>query len=92
MFFIVTVNKILLCLFGSNTVFWEIIENYFDIWHYIDDIKEGEFGKDADLRISLNWTVIRDNDVSGRRFEERTSIKAWTSIWVYHIYVRYIIL
>jgi hypothetical protein len=28
-----------------------------------------EFGKDADLRIPLNWTVIRHNDVSGRRFE-----------------------
>jgi len=39
-----------------------------------------EFGKDADLRIPLNWTVIRDNDVSGRRFEERTSIRDWTSI------------
>ena len=22
------------------TVIWEIIENYFDIWHDIDDIKE----------------------------------------------------
>ena len=39
-----------------------------------------EFGKDADLRIPLNWTVIRDNDVSGRRFEERASIRDWTSI------------
>ena len=28
-----------------------------------------EFGKDADLRISINWTVIRDNDVNGHRFE-----------------------
>ena len=42
--------------------------------------KPTEFEKDADLRISLNWTVIRDNDVSGCRFEERSSI------WVYHIY------
>ena len=25
--------------------------------------------KDADLRIPLNWTVIRDNDVSGPRFK-----------------------
>jgi hypothetical protein len=41
-----------------------------------------EFGKDADLRISINWTVIRDNDVSGHRFEKRTSI------WVYYIYLR----
>jgi len=38
-----------------------------------------EFGKDADLRIPLNWIMIRDNDVSGRRFEERTLIR------VYHI-------
>ena len=71
------------------TIIWEIIENYFDIWHYIDDIKEWEnakkkiikktknrtkqnqkkqktqpnFGKDADLRIPWNWTVIRDKDV-----------------------------
>ena len=36
--------------------------------------KPTEFEKDADLRISLNWTVIRDNDVSGCRFEERSSI------------------
>jgi len=29
------------------TVIWEIIENtyYFDIWHYIDDIKEWENAK-----------------------------------------------
>ena len=50
------------------TVIWEIIEHYFDIWDYIDDIKEWEnakkqlkrteFGKDVDLRIPLNWTVI----------------------------------
>ena len=31
--------------------------------------------------------VIWDNDVSGRRFEEWTSIRDWTSIWVYHIYM-----
>jgi hypothetical protein len=43
-----------------------------------------EFGKDADLRIPLNWTMIRDNDVSERRFEERASIRDWMSIWVYH--------
>ena len=48
MFFIVTVHfveKILLCLFVSYIVFtviWEIFEHYFDIWHYIDDIKEWE--------------------------------------------------
>ena len=36
--------------------------------------------KDADLRIPLNWTVIRDNDVSERRFEERASIRDWMSI------------
>ena len=58
--------------------------------YYIDDIKEGEeknqkktpaeFGKDVDLRIPLNWTMIRDNDISGRRFEDRTSIRVWTSI------------
>ena len=29
----------------------------------------------------------RDNDVSGRRFEEWTSIRDWTSILVYHIYI-----
>jgi hypothetical protein len=34
-----------------------------------------EFGKDADLRIPLNWTVIRDNDISGCQFEEWTSIR-----------------
>jgi hypothetical protein len=34
-----------------------------------------ELGKDADLRIPINWTVIRDNDISGRRFEEWTSIR-----------------
>ena len=39
-----------------------------------------EFGKDVDLRIPLNWTMIRDNDISGRRFEDRTSIRVWTSI------------
>jgi hypothetical protein len=39
-----------------------------------------EFGKDADLRIPLNWTVIRDNDISRCRFEEWTSIRDWTSI------------
>ena len=27
------------------TVIWEIIENYFDIWDYIDDIKEWENAK-----------------------------------------------
>ena len=43
-------------------------------------IKTTEFGKDADLRITLNWTMIRDNDVSGHRFEEWTSIRDWTSI------------
>ena len=63
--------------------------NYF--WWQICSCKRAywyEFGKDADLRISSNWTVIWDtsNDVSGRRFEERTSISDWTSIWVYHIY------
>ena len=31
------------------------------------------------MKKPLNWTMIRDNDVSGCRFEE------WTSIWVYHI-------
>jgi hypothetical protein len=49
--------------------------------------KKKKIGKNADLRIPLNWTVIRDNDVSGRWFEEWTSIRDWTSIWVYHIYV-----
>jgi len=37
---------------------------------------------DHDLRISQNWTVIWDNGFSGRRFEEWTSIRDWTSIWV----------
>ena len=42
--------------------------------------KPTEFGKDVDLRISLNWIVIRENDVSGRQFEDRSSIRVWTSI------------
>jgi hypothetical protein len=64
------------------TVIWEIIENYFDIWHYIDDIKVWETatkkttedGKDTDLRIPLNWTVIRDNDISWWETERRSEI------------------
>ena len=39
-----------------------------------------EFGKDSDLRIPINWTVIRDNDISGRQFEERALIRDWMSI------------
>ena len=35
--------------------------------------------------------MIWDNDVSGRRFEEWTSIRCWTSIWVYHIYIKKVI-
>ena len=31
--------------------------------------------------------MIWDNDVSGHRFEEWASIRDWTSIWVYHIYI-----
>jgi hypothetical protein len=46
-----------------------------------------EFGKNADLRIPLNRTVIWDNDISGCQFEEWALISVWTLIWVYHIYL-----
>ena len=43
--------------------------------------KKKEFGKDADLRIPLNWTVIRDNDVSGCRLE--TELRSESIIYMY---------
>ena len=63
------------------TVIWEIIENYFDIRHYIDDIKDGENANKTKKKTPTEF----GKDVSGRRFEERTSI------WVYHIYIYFIV-
>ena len=47
-FLVVTVDKILLCLYGPD---WEIIENtyYFNIWYYVDNIKESENAKKKQL-------------------------------------------
>jgi len=61
-------------------VIWEIIENYFDIWHYIDDIKEGE-------QINANNIKKKEKEKKNKKKTEighRSEILERTPIWEYH--------